>query len=135
FGLVKLGNMNIIDSITAWINTKTATADMVYVILYSVMALFGAISALITLISLICGHLPSRFMTVLSLLYAAPVIAVLCIELIKKTFVLDNEIALVVLSAVSVLSFIMSIIFASVLNRETYEKSPKKASFDYTNEI
>ncbi len=135
FGLLKLGDMNIIDGITQWISTKVAPENMLFIILYSVMALFGGITFIITLISLICGRLPSRFIVLMSLLYAAPVIAVLCIKLVQNVFVLDDEIALIVLSAVSVLSFILSIIFSAVLNRESYDKSPKKASFDYNNEI
>lgn len=134
-GLLKLGDMNIIDSIANWISTGIAPENMLFIILYSVMALFGGITFIISLISLICGRLPSRFIVLTSLLYAAPVVAVLCIRLVQNTFVLDDEIALIVLASSSVLSFILSIIFSVVLNRESYDKSPKKASFDYNNEI
>lgn len=138
FGL-NFAPFNVIDALYSWIAFKIEPVNKAVMILYSIAAASSGLLVIVTLLSLIFGKYPYAFVSVLALLSAAPVGAALIYEVVKGTFVLNAEMALVVLTAISVAVFLLSVIlvFVAIKKKQDSEmiKDDRRANYNADNLI
>ena len=111
-------HFNVIGIISTWIATKSVPTAELYrdIIFIAAFAAIG-IALIVEIIALMAGKYPRAFLILFSLVPAGTSIAILVLDIIKKTFVAGERIALIVFLAVSLLGLLMAIIFTIVLNR------------------
>lgn len=124
---------DVIGMLTYWIE-GLPPINMALTLLFILSAGFSAITFLYSLIGLIFGKYARGFASVLALLSAAPVVAAVIYMAIKGTFVVGEQIALLVTAGVAFLCFVVSVIFALAGSREknAYEN---QEYFGSTSEI
>lgn len=117
-GGLSLAEFNVIGLMKGWINKSVpfSFSPAANIINLAAMAIF-MLTALILFIGLLAGRYPRAFTGIFSLIGSGCVIAVLVIDVVKKAFVAKDRIALIVLLALSVVAFALSIAFAAILNR------------------
>ena len=113
-----LDHFNVIGTIIVWIKTKSVdTAELFRDILFIVAGVSVAIMFVIELIALLAGKYPRAFSIIFALVASGTSLAVLIRDMVKKVFVANERIALIVFIALSLLMLVTAIIFTLVLNR------------------
>ncbi len=136
---LNLAPFNVIDALYSWIAFKIAPVNKAVMILYSIAAAASGLLVLVSLLSLIFGKYPYSFVSVLALLSAAPVGAALIYEVVKGTFDLNVEMALIVLTAISVVLFFLSVILVLVASKKKRDaemnRDDRRVNFESDNLI
>lgn len=78
---------------------------------------FTGIVVIVSLLSILFGKYPRAFMGLFTLVPMGTMITVIILDVIANTFVAENVKVFVVLLAITILNFVLSIIFSIVLNR------------------
>lgn len=115
-GSVDISKYNVIGVIMGWVKDGFNARPLRNFAFIGVAAV-QAVMVVTMLISIIVGKYPRAFTFILSLGSAAAMLAYLIKLLVKKQFVLNNQIALVVLVALTLLNFVLTIVFSCVLNK------------------
>ncbi len=114
-GALDITKYNVIGVIMGWVKDGFNARPLRNFAFIGVAAV-EAVLVITSLISIIVGKYPRAFTFILSLGSAAAMLAYLIKLLVKKQFVLGDEIALVVLVALTLLNFVLTIVFSCVLN-------------------
>lgn len=115
-GSVDISKYNVIGVIMGWVKDGFNARPLRNFAFIGVAAV-QAVMVVTMLISIIVGKYPRAFTFILSLGSVAAMLAYLIKLLVKKQFVLNNQIALVVLVALTLLNFVLTIVFSCVLNK------------------
>lgn len=115
-GSVDISKYNVIGVIMGWVKNGFNARPLRNFAFIGVAAV-QAVMVVTMLISIIVGKYPRAFTFILSLGSAAAMLAYLIKLLVKKQFVLNNQIALVVLVALTLLNLVLTIVFSCVLNK------------------
>lgn len=115
-GSVDISKYNVIGVIMGWVKNGFNARPLRNFAFIGVAAV-QAVMVVTSLISIIVGKYPRAFTFILSLGSAAAMLAYLIKLLVKKQFVLNNQIALVVLVALTLLNLVLTIVFSCVLNK------------------
>ncbi|MEG2687832.1 MAG: hypothetical protein RSA24_01545 [Clostridia bacterium] len=111
-------DMNIIGTLTSWIG-GTKPPNMVVTILQTIGAGFSALTVIVSAVAIVVGKMPRVFTCVLTLFSAASLLSVLIFEVVSKKLIADVQIVFIVTVALSLLAFLLSLVFAVLLNRES----------------
>ena len=134
-GALKFGGLdkfNVIGTIAGWISAKSVPTDGLYRdILFIAAAVTTAILVVVELIALLAGKYPRAFTVIFSLVPLGTSLAVLIIDVVNNNFVANDRLALIVFLALSILNFLLAIVFSVVVNHAE-DKADRQR---YTSEI
>lgn len=108
--------INIIGDITAW-TQGIEPASVFITVMFIISAFAGAISFIASLIGVIAGKYPRVFNITATTFSAVSVLVVMLYHIIKKEFIAQFYIMLIVLVAVTLLALLLSIVFTVVVNK------------------
>ena len=115
-GTLDISKYNVIGVIMGWVKDGF-NARPIRNFAFIGVAAVEAVLVITSLISIIAGKYPRAFTFILSLGSAVAMLAYLIKLLVKKQFVIGDEIALVVLVALTLLNLVLTIVFSCVLNK------------------
>lgn len=115
-GNLDISQYNVIGIITEWVDVEF-NAEPLHNLLFIGVAAVSAILVITSLVSMIVGKYPRAFTFIITLGSAAGMLAYLIKLLVADQFVLDDEIALVILVALTLLNMVLTIVFSCVLNK------------------
>lgn len=113
--------LSVIGAITAWVN-GTPPENILATVCCLVGAAFAAFVALGALAGLIVGRYPRAYCFISGLLSPIAFLVLLVYELIKKTFVVGDNAAFIAVLVIALLNFVLTVVFASVLNHADDKK-------------
>lgn len=115
-GNLDISQYNVIGIIKEWVDVEF-NAEPLHNLLFIGVAAVSAILVITSLVSMIVGKYPRAFTFIITLGSAAGMLAYLIKLLVADQFVLDDEIALVILVALTLLNMVLTIVFSCVLNK------------------
>ena len=115
-GTLDISKYNVIGVIMGWVKDGFNARPLRNFAFIGVAAV-EAVLVITSLISIIAGKYPRAFTFILSLGSAVAMLAYLIKLLVKKQFVIGDEIALIVLVALTLLNLVLTIVFSCVLNK------------------
>ncbi|MBQ9276873.1 MAG: hypothetical protein IJ226_04710 [Clostridia bacterium] len=123
---------NVIGTIAGWISSKSVPTEGLYRdILFIAAAVSTCVLVIVELIALLAGKYPRAFTVIFSLVPMGTSLAVLIIDIVNNNFVANDRVALIVFLALSILNFLLSIVFSVVINHAE-DKADRQR---YTSEI
>ncbi len=128
FGSVDFAEFNTIKLIASWIN-KTAVFSFkpIWNILGLVVMAMAMLSVLLTLIGLIIGKYPKPLLCIFEFVAMGCLIAELVLVLVNEKFEVKDRIIFIVVLALTVIAFVLSVIFSATINRRE-DKAEEKES-------
>ncbi len=129
-GSFKLEAYNIIGQLTQWANgvLPATDADKAILIVLTVGAGFSALSALVSLAALIAGRYPRVTLGVWSFIGAGTSLGVALYKVITKSFVLADEISLIVITSLCWLTLLLSVVFAVIASKDEIKREQAQES-------
>ena len=122
-GSMDIAGFNTLGFIRLWISAGFNIERDVFQLIYVIVMGLGGIGVIFTALGVIIGKYPKPLLSILSFLTSATFIGLLVYWIVKKTFVAKEQVAFIVLLAVSLFNFVVSIVFSILLNhREDREE-------------
>lgn len=114
-GMAHISTFNIIKIISGWVEGSfswSPAANLIYI----VVAFLAAVQTVLLLVGSIIGKYPKPIIPIFSFINMGCLFGVLITEIVRKKFVVANEVGFLVIFIFSVLCFVLSVIFSVILN-------------------
>lgn len=115
-GAMKIAEFNIIGTIQNWVANGFALRPLKN-LAYIGVAAVSAVMVLSSLISIIVGKYPRAMHVIFSLAAFLALLALLVKWLVKKEFVIADNVGFVVILSLSFVNFVLAVVFSCLLNK------------------
>ena len=117
-GRVNFADFNTIALIASWVDkTQKFSFTPIWNILGLVVMAMVMLSVLLTFIGLLIGKYPKPLLCICEFVAMGCLVAGLVLDLVKDKFVFGDRIIFIVVLALTVIAFILSVIFSATINR------------------
>lgn len=126
-GAMIIKDFNVIQIMRGWIvgGFKMSNGGAINLVYFIVMCLVG-IQTILTLLGVVIGKYPKPIAPILSFITMGAFIGLLVYKIVKHSFVVKDEVGFLVLLSLSVLTFVLSLVFSILLNYRE-DKQEQKA--------
>ncbi len=126
-GSMVIKDFNVIQIMRGWIagGFMKSSADAINLVYFIVMCLVG-IQTILTLLGVVIGKYPKPITPILSFITMGAFIGLLIYKIVSHSFAVKDEVGFLVLLVLSVLTFVLSLVFSILLNYRE-DKQEQKA--------
>lgn len=126
-GSMVIKDFNVIHIMRGWIagGFMKSSADAINLVYFIVMCLVG-IQTILTLLGVVIGKYPKPITPILSFITMGAFIGLLIYKIVSHSFAVKDEVGFLVLLVLSVLTFVLSLVFSILLNYRE-DKQEQKA--------
>lgn len=130
-GAMQIKAFDVIGLIKGWVDTKfSLSGDNAIGLAYIIIMMLAGVQLILSAIGLIIGKYPKPIAPILSFINMGAFIGLLVYFIVKKRFIVGDQVGFLVLLVLSILNFIISLVFSILLNslEDRAEQRQKKGA-------